>query len=33
MKFRNEKPSKTVYLGGLCPNEYWQQFNNKSKEQ
>jgi len=32
MKFRNEEAKKTIYFGGLCQSEYWQQFNNKTKK-
>ncbi len=29
MKFREEKQSQIIYVGSLCPNEYWQQFEKK----
>jgi|GEM_PF-2358275 len=31
MKFnhRKEDHKQGIYFGGLCPNEYWQQFQNK----
>jgi hypothetical protein len=32
MKYRKEDQHKeNVYIGGLCPDTYWQQFQNKTR--
>lgn len=29
MKFRKEEQKDNIYIGGLCPGTYWQQFEDK----
>jgi hypothetical protein len=31
MKYRKEEHKENVYIGGLCPDTYWQQFQNKNR--
>jgi hypothetical protein len=32
MKYRREEQHKeNIYIGGLCPDTYWQQFQNKKR--